>query len=165
MKIFHGSLIVVDKPEIRVSDRLLDFGHGFYATTSIEQASEWGRKQCIRDRAVKFYVSTYNFNLAQAKKELKFIEFNGATKEWLQFICDNRQGRCKAEYDIVIGPVADDSVYQTVRLFEVGAYDEHEAIKRLKVEKLFNQILFHTNKALTFLQFVNHTEESINGKS
>lgn len=163
MKIYHGSLVVVDKPEIRKSDRMLDFGFGFYTTTDINQAYEWGRKLSKRNKKEKYYVSIYDFDLTNAARELKIVEFKGATKEWLRFICDNRSGRRRDDYDIVIGPVADDSVYQVVKFFETGVYDEKETIKRLKVEKLFDQILFHTDSALNFLEFISYKEECIIG--
>ena len=51
---------------------------------------------------------------------------------------------------MVIGPVADDNVYATVQLFETGVLDKDEALKRLRVEKLFDQVLFHTERALEF---------------
>lgn len=62
------------------------------------------------------------------------------------------------KYDIVIGPVADDNVYLTVKLFETGVLDKQEALKRLKVEKLFDQILFHTEKALMFCVFEHYED-------
>lgn len=59
---------------------------------------------------------------------------------------------------MVIGPVADDNVYLTVKLFETGVLEKEEAIKRLKIEKLFEQILFHTEKALVYCMF-SHYED------
>jgi len=47
----------------------------------------------------------------------------------------------------------------TVKLFETGVLDKEEALKRLKVEKLFDQILFHTEKSLEFCVF-DHCENS-----
>lgn len=67
------------------------------------------------------------------------------------------------EYDIVMGPVADDNVYLTVKLFETGVLDKQEALKRLKVEKLFDQISFHTNKGLKFCLFDQYKD--LGGKS
>nr|WP_142414667.1 DUF3990 domain-containing protein [Hathewaya massiliensis] len=61
--------------------------------------------------------------------------------------------KLKEEYDIVIGPVADDNVYLSVKLFETGVLNKDEALKRLKIEKLFNQILFHSEKSLKFCSF------------
>ena len=104
-------------------------------------------------------MSVYNFHIEKAKKELNIIEFTSADEKWLNFITSNRVGkRISEEYDIVIGPVADDNVYLTVKLFETGVLDKGEALKRLKVEKLFDQILFHTEKGLMFCTF-DHYED------
>ena len=153
MKIYHGSLVVVEKPEIRTSDRFLDFGYGFYTTESFEQAKTWCDKLCRRSNCKLGYISEYDFDIESAKQQIDIIEFNGATQQWLQFVCDNRNGACKENYDMAIGPVADDNVYEVVKLYELGTYELAEAVKRLKVEKLFNQILFHTEESLKFLKF------------
>lgn len=72
----------------------------------------------------------------------------------LDFIIANRSGKSiEKEYDIVIGPVADDNVYLTVKLFETGVLNKEETIKRLKIEKLFDQIMFHTERSLIFCDF------------
>jgi hypothetical protein len=77
----------------------------------------------------------------------------------LDFITANRRGKdIGDEYDIVIGPVADDNVYSTVKLFETGILNKEEAIRRLKVVELFDQILFHTNQALEFCLFSNYKD-------
>lgn len=158
MRLFHGSLVVVEKPEIRVSDRFLDFGYGFYTTTNIEQAAKWVAKQKNRKNENTGYVSKYEFNIEKAKSELKIIYFEKADKKWLDFVSINRNGRCDDTYDIVIGPVADDGVYEVVRFYEMGIYDLEETLKRLKVEELYNQVLFHTEKSLTYLKFIESEE-------
>lgn len=56
-------------------------------------------------------------------------------------------------YDIVKGPVANDRVYATLSLWEEGFLDEDETIRRLKTFKLVDQILFHTDKSLSYLHF------------
>ena len=57
-----------------------------------------------------------------------------------------------------IGPVADDKVYRSIRLFETGFLDEEETIKRLKTEVLQDQWAFHTEKILSYLRFVDYRE-------
>ena len=158
MRVYHGSLVVVEKPEIRVSDRYLDFGYGFYTTMNKEQAIKWTAKQKNRKGTDLGYVSLYDFDIEKAESKLKIIRFDKADKEWLDFVSVNRKGQCQDVYDLVIGPVADDGVYEVVRLYEIGVYDLEETLKRLKVEELYNQVLFHTEKALTYLKFIG-TEE------
>lgn len=166
MKIYHGSYVVVEKPEILKSNRLLDFGIGFYTTSNKGQAVRWAEKVSLRNNIDKKFISVYNFDIDKAKKELSIIEFTSVDESWLDFITTNRRGKeIQEKYDIVIGPVADDNVYLTVKLFETGVLDKDEAIKRLKVEKLFDQILFHTKQGLEFCIF-DHYEElggEING--
>ncbi len=164
MIIYHGSDVVVDKPEILQSNRLLDFGVGFYTTSSKQQAIRWAKKVSNRNKTKSQFLSVYNFDLDKAEKQLKVIEFISPDDEWLNFITANRSGKSvKREYDIAIGPVADDNVYLTVKLYESGFLDLEEALKRLKVEKLFDQILFHTQEALESCVFDHY--EDLGGKS
>jgi len=154
MIVYHGSTIVVDKPRILQSERFLDFGTGFYTTTSIDQATRWALRVAARRKAVTQYISVYEFDYERAEKELKVIHFKLADEAWLNFICACRSGKSiKEEYDLVFGPVADDNVYATVQLFELGVLDKDETIKRLKVEKLYDQVLFHTEKALSLCNY------------
>ena len=90
--------------------------------------------------------------------ELKIIFFNDTNKEWLDFVFLNRKGQCQDNYDIVIGPVAADGVYEVIKLYEIGIYDLEETLKRLKVEKVCNQMLFHTKKSLTYLKYIGMEE-------
>lgn len=157
--IFHGSDVIVSKPEILQSNRLLDFGIGFYTTSNKDQAVRWAEKVSMRNNSSKKILSVYKFDLKKAKDELAVIEFISADEKWLDFITSNRRGKeISQEYDIVIGPVADDNVYLTVKLFETGVLGKDETLKRLKVEKLFNQVLFHTEKGLEFCVF-DHYED------
>lgn len=159
MILYHGSDVVVEKPEIFQSSRLLDFGTGFYTTSKKEQAIRWAEKVRIRNNTRKKLLSVYNFHIDKAEKELNIIKFTSADERWLDFITANRRGKETSEkYDIVIGPVADDNVYLTVKLFETGVLDKDEALKRLKVEKLFDQILFHTEKGLGFCIFDHYKD-------
>ena len=43
MILYHGSTVPVEKPEIRISESFLDFGTGFYTTTSLQQAEQTNR--------------------------------------------------------------------------------------------------------------------------
>jgi hypothetical protein len=89
------------------------------------------------------------------ERDLAIIRFDEPDGDWLDFVCANRGGSEPAlQYDIVFGQVADDKVYSVVQYYENGVYDRGEAIKRLKVDGLFNQILFHTEKSLTYCRFV-----------
>ena len=154
MIIYHGGNVVVEQPEIVKSERMLDFGTGFYTTSNKEQAVSWAERVAERRESTDRLVSVYEFDTEAAERDLSIVRFDEPNGEWLDFVCANRSGREVAKpYDIVFGPVADDKVYTVVQFYENGVYDKEDAIKRLKVEELFNQILFHTEKSLTYCRF------------
>lgn len=152
---YHGSDTIVDNPKILDPKRPLDFGGGFYVTTSKIQASSWAIKVAYRNNNNHRCVNRYEFDLEKAKSELIVIHFEIADEKWLDFICDNRSGKFIGNYDIVIGPVADDRVYRVVVEYENGDLDKETALKNLKTEALCDQILFHTEKALECLKYID----------
>lgn len=159
MILYHGSTDLVTNPEIRQGEVYLDFGIGFYTTTSCEQAERWARIEMRRNNSDIGYVSVYEFNFEKAKKELVIEKFEAADEKWLTFVVNNRRGvQSKELKDLYIGPVADDNIYQSIRLFETGAYDVEYTVKKLKTEVLHDQWTLHTDKALSFLTFVEAKE-------
>lgn len=157
MIVYHGSTVLVENPEIRVGENFLDFGIGFYTTTSYEQAERWAKIKMRRENADTGYVTIYEFDFDAAIKDANVKRFDTADKEWLLFVVQNRRGEYGTESaDMYIGPVADDDVYQSIRLFETGVLDVEATVKRLKTEKLQDQWTFHTDKMLTYLRYVDH---------
>jgi hypothetical protein len=159
MIIYHGSNVVVEQPRIFASERMLDFGLGFYSTTNKDQASRWAERVSARRGSSSRFITEYEFDYDNASNLLTIISFDEPDENWLEFICQNRSGRISANpYDIVIGPVANDQVYATVTLYEQGLLSKAAAISELKVRKLFDQILFHTEKSLDYCHYLRHTE-------
>ena len=152
---YHGSDTIVDAPKILDAKRPLDFGGGFYTTTSESQARSWATKVAYRNNTNYKCVNRYEFDFNQAKNDLQIIVFTMADEAWLDFICNNRSGKDCGNYDIVIGPVADDRVYRVVVEYENGDIDKEAALKNLKTEALCDQILFHTEDSLKYLKYID----------
>ena len=157
MILYHGSTELVDHPEIRTSENFLDFGTGFYTTTSYAQAERWAKTKMHRENKSVGYVTIYEFDFDAAKKECTICHFEKADMGWLQFVTANRSGEAtNDDSDMHIGPVADDKVYRSIRLFETGVLDAEETIKRLKTEELQDQWTFHTDKLLSYLKYIDN---------
>lgn len=151
MKLYHGSNTVVEKPKILQSDRRLDFGTGFYLTSSYEQAERWAFLTAKRRGEGKPIITSYDFD-EEELLSLKVTRFEGASAEWLKFVVNNRNVKDFADdSDIVIGPVANDRTMPVVKLYFSGIYDEAETIKRLLPQKLKDQYAFKSEKALKAL--------------
>lgn len=103
--------------------------------------------------------AVYEFDIEKAESEIKIRRFEGADEEWLSFVVSNRKREFAGnEADLHIGPVADDNVYQSIRLFETGAYDAEDTVKRLKTEVLHDQWTLHNDRALKCLTFIEAKE-------
>lgn len=160
MKLFHGSTEIVESPKLLETQRFLDFGNGFYTTTNQNQAERWAVvKQNRMPNQVKAVVSIYRLSKTVFSGKLFNIkEFTKADEHWLDFVFQNRKGTLTHHFDIVLGPVANDTLYATLTLYEAGVLTKAETIKRLKVHKLFDQISFNTEKALSQVIFLDSYE-------
>jgi hypothetical protein len=152
--LYHGSSEIITRPEIREPNRRLDFGVGFYLTSSYEQAKNWIKHKISANDIKCGFVNTYTFDNETANKAVKIQRFATATEDWLDFVMANRRiANFSHEYDIVIGPVANDRVYTAFSLYEGGIINKETLINELKTYRLVDQYLFHTHKSLEFLKF------------
>ncbi len=153
--LYHGGQDIITAPEIRKPNRTLDFGAGFYLTSSAKQAEDWVNRR-LQSAGVKTgYVNEYEFLISEAKKYLNIKSFDSPTDEWLEFVMSNRRiTDFTHDFDIVIGPVANDRVYTAFALYEGGTISKELLIQELKTYRLIDQYLFHSQKALSYLKHI-----------
>ena len=97
------------------------------------------RKKCGRSTVTVYELDERIFEKAN------ILNFDSANEAWLDFVSNNRSGISKtAEYDLILGPVANDDVYQTFILYSAGIYSKEQTIEALKIKKLYNQLVFTT---------------------
>ena len=153
MKLYHGSNIAVQNPQILASDRKLDFGAGFYLTSSFEQAKRWADLTTERRGTGTPTISVYEFDETKLEN-LKILKFEKANKKWLNFVVANRDNTVNDQkWDIVVGPVANDRTMPVIRLFVAKVYTATETLRRLLPQKLHDQYIFKTQASLQFLKF------------
>jgi len=163
MQIYHGSNVIVETPRLMTPTRTLDFGSGFYTTMNLEQAESFAKNVVNRNEGRGIpTISYYEIDYDKIIKEFDALIFNHPDDKWLDFVLANRKEKYTGkQYDVVAGPVANDTVYRVIRLFENGDIDREMVIKRLKVSRLFNQVTFRTEKAIAQLKFIK--SETVNG--
>lgn len=156
MTLYHGSLEIVEKPQILQANRPLDFGTGFYTTTSLQQARRWVKLRMEQSQASVGFINIYEYS---PKRDLRTRLFRSANEAWVGFVHANRTIQdYNHDYDIVTGPVANDNVYLSFNLYESGIITKRELIRRLKTYKLVDQLLFHTERSLNTLEYVGNRE-------
>lgn len=159
MKLYHGSVMAVRTPNVVRGRRNTDFGKGFYTTTNYEQAARWARIKRERMEAGKAVVTVYEFDEHLLDtSDFNVMHYHGATEEWLRFVVANRRNSSPHAYDMVMGPVANDSLYATITMYEKGDLSAEAAIVQLRTHTLFDQLSFHTQAAANLLKFVEVLE-------
>ena len=146
MKVYHGGYKAVDTPLILKSRFPKGFGEGFYCTELETQASRWASRY---DTSV---VSVYEYT---PNENLKMLVFKKMTEEWLDFIVDCRSGG-KHNFDIVIGAMANDQIYNYISDFVDGVITREQFWVLAKFKYPTHQICFCNEEALKTIQFIDY---------
>ncbi len=162
MKLYHGSTVSVEAPQIIRSAIGRDFGFGFYTTDIKEQAERWAlrrKRTALRNGIAdaQAIVSVYEIDLDAARKNLSFKDYPEASMDWLELILSCRSDRNFTHpYDVVTGKIANDSVGETVSYVLAGIMRKEDAIERLKFQQINNQLAFCSERSLSFLKYVSN---------
>lgn len=149
MEIYHGSNVVVTKPEILSSGYYKDFGFGFYCTSKKKQAVRWAKA-----KKPNHVVNIYEY---KENADLNIKKFETMTEEWLDFVVECRNGKTH-DYDIVEGPMADDTIWNYIEDFLEGEISRTAFWELVKFRYPTHQILFCNETAL---QCISYKESEI----
>lgn len=154
MKLYHGTNVDFDVIDLTKSNKYKDFGQGFYLTDIRSQAEELAAK---KSRLFGGYpvIQEYEFDeTLLSGAELKVLKFDKPSTEWAEFIFKNRNrdNNFTHDYDIVIGPIANDGVAYLLGRYEEGTLTIEELSNKLDYKKLNSQYFFGTDKSLKYLK-------------
>ncbi|MDJ1121866.1 DUF3990 domain-containing protein [Olsenella sp. YH-ols2217] len=152
MDLYHGSNLAVERPRLLPHQRALDFGRGFYVTSDLRQAERWARS-VARRRGGSPTVCTYQLS-DESWDELDVLRFEEPDGAWLDFVVGNRKETLGAHgYDIVAGPVANDTTLTVINDYMAGTFPREIAIQLLLPQKLTDQYAFCSERSLACLTF------------
>lgn len=156
IKLYHGSNVEIDNIDLSLGHQNKDFGKGFYLTSLRNQAQEMAIRKCRFSQKGSPIVAEFRFDdAALSDDNVKVKVFESVSTEWAQFILQNRKSSETGfahNYDIVVGPVANDGVVVQLNLFEQQFITLEELVNRLKFRDLNNQYFFGTEKSLHYLK-------------
>ena len=147
MLVYHGSIYKIEFPDVKFSKKYLDFGQGFYLTTFQKQEEKWALRKADR---IETGIATVNiYELKDNLKDYKVKKFDSDNESWLDFVCQCRKGEdVYKQYDLIIGPVADDDVFKTINMYFRKLWDKTKTLEELRYYKLSNQICITNQKAV-----------------
>lgn len=144
MELFHGSNVIVQHPKILTNGFYKDFGYGYYCTNIEKQVKRWALT-----KKNQHIVNVYSY---EPKEILKIKKFSDLSEEWLDFIVDCRSG-LEHKYDIVEGPMADDTIWDYIEDFIEGNISREAFWVLVKFKYPTHQVVFCTQEALSTLTF------------
>lgn len=146
---YYGSNVIVNQPKIITDGFYKDFGYGFYCTNFEKQAKRWALT-----KKNKHVVNVYSYT---ENKNLNCLIFKEMSDEWLDLVVSSRQGE-RHEYDIVEGPMADDTIWNYVDDFARGLISRTAFWELVKFKYPTHQIVFCTEAALKCLEYARSYE-------
>ena len=157
MRLYHGTNFSFDEIDLTKSKVGKDFGCGFYLSADSRQALELAERKVELSGEGEPIVREYEFDeVLLQSEELSVLHFEEYSKEWAEFVLANRKNRTRTsvhQYDIVIGPIADDAVGFQIRRFTAGIIDMDRFIQELRYMKGISfQYFFGTDKAIKHLK-------------
>ena len=151
MIMYHGGVDEIANPDLVHSRKAVDFGPGFYVTPLLSQAERWCEKR--KRRYGRATISRYEFNEGDGDA-LRVLRFDSYSEDWLDFIVSCRSEQDVSDWDIVIGGVANDKVFDTLEAFFDGFATKSQTIDKLKMAQPNLQYCFRTEAALKTLTFI-----------
>jgi hypothetical protein len=158
MKVYHGSYTKVNRIDLTKCASHKDFGRGFYVTKFRKHAESWaeiiGEKNGTQGVITEFDFIEGSFTESICKIK-RFERYN---EEWLNFVILNRNRKTQEpahDYDIVEGPVANDKIQNTLRLYLNGKIEKDKFLQMLMHHEETHQICFCT---LNSLQAIERTD-------
>lgn len=159
MKLYHGTNANIESIDLSCSRLGKDFGIGFYLTDDFHVAMRQAQRKFTNYGTGKPKVYAYYFDEHylenQELKGLRVLRFEGYTEQWAKFILENRRNRKRKQihsYDIVIGPIADDTVGYQIRRVEEGIINLQQFLEEIKYHTITMQYMFATELSLTYLR-------------
>lgn len=144
--LFHTSFQIIKKPDIKHGRANADFAQGFYLSDNEDFSKRWARNR----KGITSYINRYILNT----EGLKIKSFS-RDLEWYDYICSNRAGKKDylEQYDLVIGPIANDTLYDTLGILTSGMLKKEEALQVLQIGAQYNQLVIKSQKAAEKLTF------------
>lgn len=173
--LYHGSYAEVSEIDMGKCKNGLDFGRGFYVTSSFEQARNYipaSVKKAIATKRISegFDIAEGRVNIYRFKMEPNLLVhyFEDADLDWLHFVAANRDNalfpKLIEKYkttDIIGGKVADDNTARTLTFYTEGAWGQpgtaevdELTLRTLLPNRLKDQFCFRTPDAIASLEFV-----------
>ena len=151
MLLFHTGHQVIEAPDVHIGRANADFGQGFYLTDEEAFAVRWARMR----KGQSTYVNAYELDL-----EGLVVHRFERDEAWFSYIFANRTGKADGfpDADVIIGPIANDTIYDTFGIFTSGLMAPAQALEMLQIGPAYVQIALKAEKAVSQVRWLSARE-------
>ena len=147
MKLYHTGFLALPAPDIRHGRANADFGQGFYTSPEGDFSRRWARARRGQDTVLNTYeLTTDGLRILTLSRD----------EAWFGYVRRNRAGQpdIYKEYDVITGPIANDTIYDTWGLLTGGLLTPAQALSVLTVGPAYTQTVIKTDRAAAQLRFL-----------
>ena len=141
LRLYHTGTLEIPAPDIRHGRVNADFGQGFYLTPDADFTYRWARRDAV--------VNRYALDLTGLRVQ-RFTR----SAAWFDYIYHNRRARDTVEADVVIGPIANDTIFDTFGIISSGYLKPEDALKLLMIGPEYTQVAVKTDRAAAALTWL-----------
>ena len=148
MLLYHTGYGEIRRPDLSHGRRNADFGQGFYLSLDRAFSERWARSR----KGMTTCLNTY----ALQTEGLRLLRFE-RDRSWFEYISQNRAGRADAlrAYDVIVGPIANDTIYTTCGISTSGLLTADQALGMLLLGPEYVQVAVKSERALDQLQWLS----------
>ncbi len=141
MKLYHTGKEEIREPDLRHGRKNADFGQGFYLTPDMDFAYRWAGPDAVVN---EYELETEGLRIRRFQRDV----------EWFQYILQNRRAADSLSADVVAGPIANDTIFDTLGLISSGFLKTGDAMKLLMIGPEYIQVAVKTEKAAKQLRWI-----------
>lgn len=141
MKLYHVSDRSIPRPDVHYGRVNADFGQGFYLTPEREFALRWAGEKAV-------------LNSCELELEGLRVRRFQRDADWFSYIFRNRRGQDGLDADVILGPIANDTIFDTMGVLSSGFFAPKEALALLRIGPAYTQLALKTERAAAQLRWL-----------
>ena len=152
MRLYHGTIYDFKVPDPARGREATDFGAGFYTTDSERMAADWRKGEPGK------HINVYELTLGEIEScNLRILRYKEADVRWAKFVYNNRKRKPnKAKFDIIIGPLADNSLNKWFDKIDNGQITWEELAAKINYQHYNSlQYCFKSSESIKLLEYAN----------
>ena len=144
LRLYHAGPKEIPEPDIHYGRKNADFGQGFYLSPDLDFVQRWAANGSV-------------INVYELQLEGLSVHRFAQDAQWFDYLFHNRRLQDRLTADVIIGPIANDTIFDTLGILSSGYLEPADALQLLSIGPLYTQVTLKTQRAASQLTFLSST--------